>query len=463
MRRPSLSSIEYDTYKQIFDLLEAGKYDKVLQIVNQFLKKHPRGHVLFYNYKIICLTQLGQFDEALDVWNDIEAVNVAPNIKTFLAITKIYIKMGSLDLFNAYIDQLEKSNKFFDKEGTREILEVLIQSNYTRDAVTYFLKMKDVSQTEFEKMFHLCNDNNLYEMVGFVYEKLKKESLDSDQNVYLSHSICKSYALLLAKSNDDEGFDILMADMQASGLVPDKSMYIRLMNHWKYSHPSKALEIFEMSRRDAKMENQLICYSIALNIYAHQRDMTSARSIYQHVLTHTNIVPDMVFFNTILKGYAFTKDEEGVHRIIKDMESYGFKPDSVTLVTLLDFSARNKSIPEMLKLFHEMPEEYNFVPEPHAFFTVVELLAIHKHVEEAFTWLINILDNESIVVTPNDCRVIRYVGREYAPIHLYSFIQNALKSPEGRFPMTSKDRIRWRDVVLKWKEDYLTFGNKQKL
>lgn len=443
----------------IYDHIERNENDKALYLIDNHLKlKDNNVHPLFYNLKMSTLINIGKYDEMINIFNELisKESKVKPNPQTFYIICKYYIDNDDYKSFFDIINNEEYYNMIIQHGNgsylTLFLNKLMYEKKKVDESIKLFKKIKNPRQIDYEKIFHLCNDYDRIDDAIEIYNQLKESFLKSKNVIYLSHSISKSLSLIYGKANRDDLLDSLFDDMNKSSLKPDRSMIIKLMNLWKYSHPKKAIDLFEKYFNEKILKNDIIFLSLGLNIYAHINDVKNARKVYDYVLNSKLIVPDIVFFNSMLKAYCLTNDDDGIQNVINDIKRYGYKLNNVSLVMMLDYTSRYKGIDQMINLYETIPIQNNFKPLPHTMFTVVEILLLNNHINRGLLFMRdNILKDKSLSIEKNECNVTSVIGDNFI-----SFLKEKglfySDDNEKKMILDDNERNKWINAINEWIE-----------
>lgn len=457
LKKPNLPYNDFISYKMIYELMESNKYEEALKLIDDHI--HFKGyntHTLFFNLKMICFINIGRLNEMFDLFNHLLSPEseIKPNAQTFFIICKFYIDNDDYISFNNIINNENYFKIISQHENESYLLKFLYslmkEKKKVEESIHLFRKIKYPRQVDYERIFHLCNDYNRLDSAIEIYNRLKETVKTSRNVIYLSHSIAKSLSLIYGKANRDDLLESLFNDMEKSSIKPDRAMIIKLMNLWKYSRPLKAIELFEKGFNEKVLKNDIVFLSLGLNIYSHNKDINNAKRIYNYVLNSNVIIPDKIFFNSMLKGYCLTNDDDGVQNVINDMKRYGFTLNNVSLVMLLDFTSRTKGIDQMFHVYNTIPYENNFKTLPHTMFTVVEILLLNNNIHRGLLFMRdNILKENSLYIEKNECNVTWVIGE-----HFKSFLNDkgllySIKDND-KVLLDSNEREKWINAIDEW-------------
>ncbi|KAL0452458.1 UNVERIFIED_CONTAM: Pentatricopeptide repeat-containing protein, chloroplastic [Sesamum latifolium] len=105
--------------------------------------------------------------------------------------------------------------------------------------------------------------------------------------------------------------------------------------------------------------------------------------------------PDIVSWNCLMHGFAANGHSTSALSTLEDMRLAGFRPDSITLLTVL-FACNQGGLVDMgVEYFHSLGERYDIVPQLNHYNLLVDLLGRAGRLEEAATVL------KSIPFRPN--------------------------------------------------------------
>ncbi|KAL0403184.1 UNVERIFIED_CONTAM: Pentatricopeptide repeat-containing protein, chloroplastic [Sesamum radiatum] len=110
---------------------------------------------------------------------------------------------------------------------------------------------------------------------------------------------------------------------------------------------------------------------------------------------HEIFEPDIVSWNCLMHGFAVNGHISSALSTLEDMRLAGFRPDSITLLTVL-FACNQGGLVDMgVEYFHTLRQRYDIVPQLNHYNLLVDLLARAGRLEEAASVL------KSIPFTPN--------------------------------------------------------------
>ncbi|KAH6809673.1 hypothetical protein C2S51_027456 [Perilla frutescens var. frutescens] len=146
---------------------------------------------------------------------------------------------------------------------------------------------------------------------------------------------------------------------------------------------------------DVKTGEQLHCYSITsgfgrgtsvlnglIDFYGKCRCMLEAQKVFNEVSQ-----PDTISWNCLMHGYALNGQTMSALSTLEDMRLIGAKPDSITLMMVLNICSGGGLVDMAFEYFHSLRHLYDIKPQLNHYSFLVDLLGRAGRLEEAVSVL----------------------------------------------------------------------------
>ncbi|OIT01373.1 pentatricopeptide repeat-containing protein, chloroplastic [Nicotiana attenuata] len=179
------------------------------------------------------------------------------------------------------------------------------------------------------EMFRYGVEPNSVTLLGLVSSCLKTGDFGTGKlihlyvikkGIHISENLGNGLIDMYAKFGDMESADKLFDRIQMKTVVTWTSLLVGFIQKGELE---KASVIFTHMPKDTT------AYNVMLNGYAEARDMSSAEMIFKAMPNR-----DLVSWNTMIVGYTQNKKYMKSLELLREMLSFGLKPDRITLVGL---------------------------------------------------------------------------------------------------------------------------------
>jgi len=175
----------------------------------------------------------------------------------------------------------------------------------------------------------------------------------------------------------------IFADLQTRGVQPDNftfSILIKGIKNLRDFNVQLADNFFEMYQQHYECKD-IIIYNSIIDVYISHSLISRANAIYQHILSMTDIVPDQITFNTLIKGCCKVKDFANALSYFNEMKKYLLKPNRITYNSLMDLAVK---IPDMAKalFFVEQMQADDIAPDGFTYSILLNGLKLNNSSKE---------------------------------------------------------------------------------
>ena len=144
-------------------------------------------------YKASALVRLDRLNDALDVYNNLEAYK--PEVKTYTGRGAVYARMGNLDMARADFDKaVSMDSKNYERY--MEIYQVLAAAGRADVGQEYLKKALDIDKDKNKNKNRLEKGKVYYYMEQYDKAKTELEQADSSQNPEVTLFLAKTYEAL---------------------------------------------------------------------------------------------------------------------------------------------------------------------------------------------------------------------------------------------------------------------------
>jgi len=143
--------------------------------------------------------------------------------------------------------------------------------------------------------------------------------------------------------------------------VVDTRMYNSFINMCaKEEKIGEIPRVFEMMKEDGCKPNS---FTTALTIkgYCYSCQFTKAQEVFDNLFETEGHV-DAVSFNTLLNGGVSLNKWSVAESLVKNMDSYGFKPSNVTLGTIIKMWGKRKNVAKCFEAVERFASKYSIQP-----------------------------------------------------------------------------------------------------
>lgn len=133
-----------------------------------------------------------------------------------------------------------------------------------------------------------------------------------------------------------------------------------------------------------KMELSNIVGNALISMYSKCGDIDEAKRVFKGMRDK-----DVVSYNTMISGLAMHGESFEAIKVFRDMVNRGFRPNQVTLVSLLNACSHGGLLDIGLEVFNSMRRVFGVEPQVEHYGCIVDLLGRVGRVEEAYRYIEN--------------------------------------------------------------------------
>lgn len=185
--------------------------------------------------------------------------------------------------------------------------------------------------------------------------------------------------------------------MEKYGLSPELSDYNCLIDTIsKSKHVAEAQEIFNDMKRRKRFTPDLKTYTILLEAWGKDRDLSEMNSVYAEMLD-AGFEPDVVTYGILINAFCKSNKHDEAIKIFHEMEMKGIKPSPHIYCSLINGLGSDERLNEALAFF-ELSKARGFAPELPTYNAVVGAYCSVLQFENAFRF---VDDMKSFSIGPN--------------------------------------------------------------
>ncbi|XP_019168067.1 PREDICTED: pentatricopeptide repeat-containing protein At3g18110, chloroplastic isoform X1 [Ipomoea nil] len=288
-----------------------------IELLDNVRSSGLRPDIITYNTLISACSRESNLKEAVKVFSDMETNRCQPDLWTYNAMISVFGRCGlaseaekifkDLEFKGFYPDAVTYNSLLyaFAKEGNlekvKETCEEMIKMGFGKDEMTY------------NTMLHMYGKKGQHDLALQLYREMK--SLGRDPDVVTYTILIDS----LGKTNKMTEAANMMSEMLNSGIKPTVKTYCALIcGYAKSGRQTDAEEMFNCMTRSGIKPDRL-AYSVMLDMHLRSNQTKKAMLLY-HDMINDGYAPELSIYESILKVLRKENDEEGIQKVITDLE-----------------------------------------------------------------------------------------------------------------------------------------------
>ncbi|ESQ43600.1 hypothetical protein EUTSA_v10012796mg [Eutrema salsugineum] len=416
LQNPSLVSPRASSV--LFTLLgREGMADKILLLLRNLPDKEEFRDVRLYNAAISGLSASQRYDDAWEVYEAMDKVNVDPdNVTCAVMITtmrkagrsakevwEIFEKMSekgvrwSQDIFGglvkSFCDEGLKEEALviqteMEKKGIRSntivyntLMDAYNKSNHIEEVEGLFAEMRGKGLKPTAASYNILMDAYARRMQPDIVETLLKEmeGLGLEPNV-------KSYTCLISAYGRTKKMSDMAADaflrMKRLGLKPTSHSYTALIHAYSVSGwHEKAFASFEEMRKEG-INPSIETYTSLLDAFRRCGDTEKLMEIWK-LMMREKIRGTRITYNTLLDGFAKQGHYIEARDVVSEFGKMGLEPTVMTYNMLMNAYARGGQDAKLPQLLKEMAA-LNLKPDSITYSTMIYAFVRVRDCKRAF-------------------------------------------------------------------------------
>lgn len=321
LQNPSLVSPRASSV--LFTLLgREGMADMILLLLRNLPDKDEFRDVRLYNAAISALSASQSYDDALEVYESMDKINVHPDNVTCAVMITTMRKAG---------------------RTAKEIWEI-------------FEKMSEKgvrcwSQHVFGALVKSFCDEGLKEEALVVQTEMEKRGVRSNTIVY--NTLMDAYN----KSNHVEEVEGLFAEMRGKGLKPTSATSNILMDAYARRMQPDIVETLLQEMEDLGLEPNVKSYTCLISAYGRTKKMSDMAADAFLRMKKVGLKPTSHSYTALIHAYSVSGWHEKAYASFEEMCKEGIKPSVETYTSLLDAFRRCGDVEKLTEIWELMLRE----------------------------------------------------------------------------------------------------------
>ncbi|XP_058084417.1 pentatricopeptide repeat-containing protein At3g18110, chloroplastic isoform X2 [Magnolia sinica] len=288
-----------------------------LELLHEVRRSGLRPDIITYNTLISACSRGSNSEEAMKVYNDMEARNCQPDLWTYNAMISVYGRCGMAEEAERLFKELGAKGFFpdavtynsllyaFARDGNVEkmekVCEEMGEAGFGKDEMTY------------NTIIHMYGKQGRHDLAFQLYNDMKLAGRNPDAVTYtvLIDSLGKADQITEAAN--------VMSDMRKAQVRPTLRTFSALIcGYAKAGMRVEAEQTFDQMVRSGIKPDHL-AYSIMLDILLRSSEMRKAMVLYRKMV-RGGFRPDQGLYQLMLQVFTKENNHEDVGEVVKDME-----------------------------------------------------------------------------------------------------------------------------------------------
>ncbi|KAJ8548055.1 hypothetical protein K7X08_021291 [Anisodus acutangulus] len=300
------------------------------------------------------LCKSGRFDEALNLFHEIESSGHKPDPIMYSILIRGLCKRGLVEMaFQLYKDMLCCKRILPNIVAHRSILKSFCEKGYICEARVLFDALINCDLMDDVFLGNIMIDG--YAKLGDIGEAVHVYELITGKGIMPTIVTFNSliYGFCKARKLDDarKWVDTICAH----GLIPSARTYTTLMD--AYGEEGKMEAVFELleEMKARGIEPTHVTYTVIIKCLCKRRQMHESVRILKGMLPD-DFQPDEVFYNTIIKNLCEARDMKGASQLHKEMAVHKLQPSRVTYNIILNGLCTHGDLKDAEELFSTLQD-----------------------------------------------------------------------------------------------------------
>lgn len=213
-----------------------------------------------------------------------------------------------------------------------------------------------------------------------------KEALELFQDVKVKDTVCWTAMIdgLVRNKEMNKALELFREMQMENNVSPNEFTAVCVLS------ACSDLGALELGRwlhsfvENQKMELSNIVGNALISMYSKCGDIDKAKRVFKGMRDK-----DVVSYNTMISGLAMHGESFEAIKVFRDMVNRGFRPNQVTLVSLLNACSHGGLLDIGLEVFNSMRRVFGVEPQVEHYGCIVDLLGRVGRVEEAYRFIEN--------------------------------------------------------------------------
>lgn len=173
----------------------------------------------------------------------------------------------------------------------------------------------------------------------------------------------------------------LVESMKQKGLLRKDTFVLITRRYARAKKIREAIDAFEKMEMFG-FKPELSDYNSLVDTISKSRDVERAQVIFNDMKRRRKFSPDLKTYTILLEGWGNERNLTKLLELYQEMIGEGFTPDVVTYGILINSFCKSGKCDEALKIFYEM-QASGCKPSPHIFCSLINGLGTEKRLDEA--------------------------------------------------------------------------------
>lgn len=320
-----------------------------IELLGEVRRSGIQPDIITYNTLISGCSRESNLNEAVKVFQDMEAHKCQPDLWTYNAMISVCGRCGLSGEAERLFKELGSKSFFPDAVTYNSLLHAFARERNVD-------KVKEICQEMVEMGF--TKDEMTYNTIIDMYGKQGKHDIAlqiyRDMKSFGRHPDAVTYTVLidsLGKANKMTEAANVMSEMLNAGTRPTLRTYSALIcGYAKAGQRVEAEEMFDcMLRSGIKPDN--LAYSIMLDVHLRSNNTKKSMMLYQDMVSE-GFVPDLALYEALLRVLSGENNEKFIQKVVEDLEElHGLSSEMISSVLTkggcYDFAAKKMRLAVM--------------------------------------------------------------------------------------------------------------------
>ncbi|KAJ0229288.1 Pentatricopeptide repeat-containing protein [Hirschfeldia incana] len=321
LQNPSLVSPRASSV--LFTLLgRQGMADTILLLLRNLPDKDEFRDVRLYNAAISALSASQRYDDALEVYESMDKINVVPDNVTCAVMITTLRRAGRT---------AKQVWETFEKMSAKDV--------------------RCWSQDVFGALVKSFCDEGLKEEALVVQTEMEKRGIRSNTVVY--NTLMDAYN----KSNQIEEVEGLFAEMRSKGLKLTSASYNILMDAYSKRMQPDIVETLLNEMEGLGLEPNVKSYTCLISAYGRTKKMSDMAADAFLRMKRVGLKPTSHSYTALIHAYSVSGWHEKAYASFEEMCREGVKPSVETYTSLLDAFRRSGDVEKLMEIWKLMLRE----------------------------------------------------------------------------------------------------------
>jgi len=347
--------------------------------------------VVSFNTFIKAHLQIGHFDKARSLMDEMRKAGLQPNRVTFNELINAMVNKGGASSRKQMWDVIDEM-KAADAKANQVTISILLKTLNAYSSQAEVAKTMDLIDTMDEPMDEVLLSSVVEACVRIGKPDLLESKLkllhDSSITISGSHtygSLIKAYG----RVQDIDGIWRCWKEMRSRHITPT-SITLGCMIEAIVSNADTegAYDLVQQIQDDEQCRGALnsVIYCSILKGFTRERKMDRAWDVYKEI-QNRSIELSIVMYNTLLDGCARCGRMDNVSKILADMKAQNIKANVITYSTMLKGHCQNGDIQGAFRILEEMKTDAHLKPDEIMYNSLLDGCAQNSLVDEGLRLL----------------------------------------------------------------------------